>query len=96
VENSQKTGILIEIGDNHIFPQKCVFPTPDTLKVGLTLKFDHLSRCGVRNRSSKFTIFTREYTKCTAGSTFCFVVVVLVVVVVGKPLIKLASISADS
>jgi hypothetical protein len=35
-------------------------------------------------------IFTREYTKCTAGSTFCFVVVVL-----GKPLIKLASISAD-
>jgi hypothetical protein len=46
-------------------------------------------------------IFTREYTKCTAGSTFCFVVVVVlvvvvVVVVVGKPLIKLASISADS
>jgi hypothetical protein len=49
-------------------------------------------------------IFTREYTKCTAGSTFCFVVVVvvlvlvlvLVVVVVGKPLIKLAGISADS
>jgi hypothetical protein len=38
--------------------------------------------------------FTREYTKCTAGSTFCFVVVVLVLV--GKPLIKLASISADS
>jgi hypothetical protein len=37
--------------------------------------------------------FTREYTKCTAGSTFCFVVVV---VVLGKPLIKLASISADS
>jgi hypothetical protein len=27
-------------------------------------------------------IFTREYTKCTAGSTFCFVVVVLVVVLV--------------
>jgi hypothetical protein len=53
-----------------------------------------------------FLIFTREYTKCTAGSTFCFVVVVLVVVlvvlvvlvvvVVGKPLIKLAGISADS
>jgi hypothetical protein len=46
-------------------------------------------------------IFTREYTKCTAGSTFCFVVVVVVVVVfvlvvLGKPLIKLASISADS
>jgi hypothetical protein len=43
-------------------------------------------------------LFTREYTKCTAGSTFCFVVVVLVVVVVvlGKPLIKLASISDDS
>jgi hypothetical protein len=43
-------------------------------------------------------IFTREYTKCTAGSTFCFVVVVVVVVVVvlGKPFIKLASISADS
>jgi hypothetical protein len=48
-------------------------------------------------------VFTREYTKCTAGSTFCFVVVVvvlvlvvLVVVVVGKPLIKLAGISADS
>jgi hypothetical protein len=46
-------------------------------------------------------LFTREYTKCTAGSTFCFVVVVLVVVVVvlvvlGKPLIKLASILADS
>jgi hypothetical protein len=47
--------------------------------------------------------FTREYTKCTAGSTFSFVVVVVVlvlvvvvVVVVGKPLIKLASISADS
>jgi hypothetical protein len=44
--------------------------------------------------------FTREYTKCTAGSTFCFVVVVVVVVVlvvvVGKPLIKLAGISADS
>jgi hypothetical protein len=38
---------------------------------------------------------TREYTKCTAGSTFCFVVVV-VVLVLGKPLIKLASISADS
>jgi hypothetical protein len=38
-------------------------------------------------------VFTREYTKCTAGSTFCFVVVV---VVLGKPLIKLASISADS
>jgi hypothetical protein len=37
-------------------------------------------------------LFTREYTKCTAGSTFCFVVVV----VLGKPLIKLASISADS
>jgi hypothetical protein len=45
------------------------------------------SRCAV--------VFTREYTKCTAGSTFCFVVVVLVVVL-GKPLIKLASISADS
>jgi hypothetical protein len=42
----------------------------------------------------KLSIFTREYTKCTAGSTFCFVVVV--VVVLGKPLIKLASISADS
>jgi hypothetical protein len=43
-------------------------------------------------------LFTREYTKCTAGSTFCFVVVVLVVVlvVVRKPLIKLAGISADS
>jgi hypothetical protein len=43
-------------------------------------------------------VFTREYTKCTAGSTFCFVVVVVVVVLVvlGKPLIKLASISADS
>jgi hypothetical protein len=41
-------------------------------------------------------IFTREYTKCTAGSTFCFVVVVVVVLVLGKPLIKLASISADS
>jgi hypothetical protein len=45
-------------------------------------------------------VFTREYTKCTAGSTFCFVVVVVVVVVVvlvvGKPLIKLAGISADS
>jgi hypothetical protein len=46
-------------------------------------------------------IFTREYTKCTAGSTFCFVVVVVLVVlvvlvVVGKPLIKLAGISADS
>jgi hypothetical protein len=40
-----------------------------------------------------FRLFTREYTKCTAGSTFCFVVVV---VVLGKPLIKLASISADS
>jgi hypothetical protein len=37
--------------------------------------------------------FTREYTKCTAGSTFCFVVVV---VVLGKPYIKLASFSADS
>jgi hypothetical protein len=57
VENSQKTGILTEIGDNHIFPQKCVFPTPDTLKVGLTLKFNHSSRCGVRNGASKFTIF---------------------------------------
>jgi hypothetical protein len=53
----------------------------------------------------KSMIFTREYTKCTAGSTFCFVVVVVlvlvlvvvvVVVVVGKPLIKLAGISADS
>jgi uncharacterized membrane protein required for colicin V production len=46
------------------------------------------------------SFFTREYTKCTAGSTFCFVVVVVlvvvVVVVVGKPLIKLAGISADS
>jgi uncharacterized protein HemY len=45
-------------------------------------------------------IFTREYTKCTAGSTFCFVVVVVVVlvvlVVVRKPLIKLAGMSADS
>jgi hypothetical protein len=45
-------------------------------------------------------IFTREYTKCTAGSTFCFVVVVVVLlvvlVVVRKPLIKLAGISADS
>jgi hypothetical protein len=45
-------------------------------------------------------VFTREYTQCTAGSTFCFVVVVVVVFVVvlvlGKPLIKLASISADS
>jgi hypothetical protein len=48
---------------------------------------------------SKDILFTREYTKCTAGSTFCFVVVVLVVVVlvvVRKPLIKLAGISADS
>jgi hypothetical protein len=46
------------------------------------------------------SVFTREYTKCTAGSTFCFVVVVVVVVVVlvvvRKPLIKLAGISADS
>jgi hypothetical protein len=44
----------------------------------------------------RFFLFTREYKKCTAGSTFCFVVVVLVVVVVRKPLIKLAGISADS
>jgi hypothetical protein len=35
-------------------------------------------------------VFTREYTQCTAGYTFCFVVVV------GGPLIKLASISANS
>jgi hypothetical protein len=28
-------------------------------------------------------IFTREYTQCTAGYTFCFVVVVVVGVVVG-------------
>jgi hypothetical protein len=45
-------------------------------------------------------LFTREYTKCTAGSTFCFVVVVVVLlillVVLRKPLIKLAGISADS
>jgi hypothetical protein len=40
-----------------------------------------------------YILFTREYTKCTAGSTFCFVVVL---VVVRKPLIKLAGISADS
>jgi hypothetical protein len=45
--------------------------------------------------SSWKLFFTREYAKCTAGSTFCFVVFV-VVVVLGKPLIKLASISADS
>jgi hypothetical protein len=42
----------------------------------------------------KNAFFTREYTKCTAGSTFCFVVLVLVVV--RKPLIKLAGISAES
>jgi hypothetical protein len=42
------------------------------------------------------SFFTREYTKCTAGSTFCFVVVVVVVVLLRKPLIKLAGISADS
>jgi hypothetical protein len=48
----------------------------------------------VVNLQYSILIFTREYTKCTAGSTFCFVVVV--VVVLGKPLIKLASISADS
>jgi hypothetical protein len=43
------------------------------------------------------SLFTREYTKCTAGSTFCFVVVLVVVLVVlRKPLIKLAGISADS
>jgi hypothetical protein len=41
------------------------------------------------NIVSIILFFTREYTKCTAGSTFCFVVL-------GKPLIKLASISADS
>jgi hypothetical protein len=35
--------------------------------------------------------FTREYMQCTAGFTFCFVVGAL-----GAPLIKLASISADS
>jgi hypothetical protein len=55
-----------------------------------------------KSKPPNHIFFTREYTKCTAGSTFCFVVVVVVVVlvlvlvVVGKPLIKLASISADS
>jgi hypothetical protein len=46
---------------------------------------------------SSFLFFTREYTQCTAGYTFWFVVVV--VVVVGgrwRPLIKLGTISADS
>jgi hypothetical protein len=38
-------------------------------------------------------IFTREYTQCTAGFTFCFVVVGGGVV--GTPLIKLCTISAD-
>jgi hypothetical protein len=40
-------------------------------------------------------VFTREYTQCFAGYTFCFVVVVGVVGVV-TPLIKLGTISADS
>jgi hypothetical protein len=40
--------------------------------------------------------FTSEYTQCTAGYTFCFVVVVVGGVVVGvvTPLIKLGNISA--
>jgi hypothetical protein len=37
-----------------------------------------------------FGLFTREYTQCTAGYTFCFVVVV---VVGGRPLIKLGNFS---
>jgi hypothetical protein len=45
-------------------------------------------------------LFTREYTQCTAGYTFCFVVVVggvvVVVVTIRRPLIKLGTISADS
>jgi hypothetical protein len=52
----------------------------------------YVEHYAVKTRLKSF--FTREYTKCTAWSTFCFVVVV--VVVLGKPLIKLASISADS
>jgi hypothetical protein len=44
-------------------------------------------RFQLRN-SSFLWLFTREYTQCTTGSTFCFV---FVVVVVGEPLIKLAS-----
>jgi hypothetical protein len=60
------------------------------------MEFQYLFCCPVLFSILRCLLFTREYTKCTAGSTFCFVVVVLVVVVVRKPLIKLAGISADS
>jgi hypothetical protein len=62
---------------------KPILYTSDKVRAALFIHFAILM--------TKF--FTREYTKCTAGSTFCFVVVL---VVLGKPLIKLASISADS
>jgi hypothetical protein len=67
------------------------------IKVKILGIIDDIQSIGHSGKSApekSLYIFTREYTKCTAGSTFCFVVVVLVVF--GKPLIKLASISADS
>jgi hypothetical protein len=60
VENRQKNGILPEIGESHILPQKWFYPTPDTLKVGLTPKFDHSSRCRVRNQATKLKIFKKK------------------------------------
>jgi hypothetical protein len=57
VENGQKNGILHEISESHIFHNFFYFPTPDTLKVGLTPKFDHSSRWAVRNQASKFRVF---------------------------------------
>jgi hypothetical protein len=60
VENRQKNGILPEIGESHILPQKWFYPTPDTLKVGLTPKFDHSSRCRVRNQATKLRFFKKK------------------------------------
>jgi hypothetical protein len=60
VENRQKNGILPEIGESHIYPQKRFYPTPDTLKVGLTPKFDDCSCYAVKNQASKFRIFKKK------------------------------------
>jgi hypothetical protein len=76
-----------------LLTQKCV-------QTILVSDFGYPRKHQIENRSNRIclfgflestsfgvSIFTREYTQCTAGYTFCFVVV-------GGPLIKLASIWA--
>jgi hypothetical protein len=76
----------------HFLPPKNKLAHSNTFSCHLILLLRRVSRkispC-INSLLHSVNIFTREYTQCTAGYTFCFVVVVVVVRGGGRPLIKL-------